>query len=93
MKSIISAHNKQIMYPDMKEFGCNCRDKSECPLDNKCLTPQLIYQADVTNNIDNEYKHYLGLTETKFKVRHSNHKKSFKYIHYKNNIRTISFEY
>ena len=85
MKSIISAHDKQILYPDMKEFDCNCRDKNKCPLDNKCLPPQLIYQADVTNNIDNEYKYYLGLAKTTFKERHNNHKKSFKNVHYKNN--------
>ena len=26
--------------------------KKNCPLDNKCLKPQLVYQADVTNGTD-----------------------------------------
>ena len=45
MKSIISSHNKQILTPKNKQVGCNCRIKNSCPLDNKCLTSQLIYQA------------------------------------------------
>ena len=77
MKSIISSHNKQILTPKNR-FGCNCRVKNSCPLDNKYLTSQLIYQADVTNTLDNEDNYYLGLAETIFKERYSNHKSSFK---------------
>ena len=54
MKSVISRHNKQIPTPKNKQVGCNCRVKNSCPLGNKCLTSQLNYQADVTNNLDNE---------------------------------------
>ena len=78
MKSIISSHDKQIPTPNNKQVGCNCRVKNSCPLDNKCLTSQLIYQADVTNSLDDEHKYYLGLAETTFKERYSNHKSSFK---------------
>ena len=77
MKSIISNHNKQILAPKNKQVGCNCRIKSSCSLDNKCLTQQLIYQADVTNNLDDDCKYYLGVAETTFKERYSNHKSSF----------------
>ena len=84
MKSIISSHNKQILAPKNKQVGCNCRVKNSCPLDNKCLTSQLIYQSDVTNNLDNEYKYYLGLAETTFKERYSNDKSSFKNENSKN---------
>ena len=77
MKSIISSHNKQILTPKNKQVGCNCRIKNSCPLDNKCLTWQLVYQVDVTNNLDDEYKFYLGLVETTFKERYTNHKSSF----------------
>ena len=45
VKSIISSHNKQILPPKNKQVGCNCRVKNSCPLDNKCLTSQLIYQV------------------------------------------------
>ena len=61
MKSIISSHNKQILTPKNKQVGCNCRIKNSCPLNKKCLTLQLIFQADVTNNLDGEYKYYLRL--------------------------------
>ena len=67
MKSIISSHNKQILTPKNKQVVCNYKIKNSFPLDNKCLTSQLIYQADATNNLDNEYKYYLGLAETTFK--------------------------
>ena len=77
MKSIISSLNKQIITPKNKQVGCNWRIKNSCPLDNKCLTSQLIYQADATNNLDDEYKYYLGLAETTFKERYTNHKSSF----------------
>ena len=77
MKSIISSHSKQIPSPKNKQVGWNCRIKNSCPLDNKCLTWQLVYQVDVTNNLDDEYKFYLGLVETTFKERYTNHKSSF----------------
>ena len=42
------------------------------------------YQADVTNNLDNEYKYYLGLAGTTFKERYGNHKSLFKNENSKN---------
>ena len=74
MKSVISGHNKQVLHPKHKTKGCNCRDKSSCPLDNKCLMPKVIYQADVSNDTDDTYKYYLGFAETSFKDRYNNHK-------------------
>ena len=44
---VLSAHNRNILYSKKSEFGCNCRSKTNCPLDNKCLTPKIVYQADV----------------------------------------------
>ena len=43
--SIISSHNKAVLYSDNTEYGCNCNDKNKCPLDNKCLTPRIVYRA------------------------------------------------
>jgi hypothetical protein len=34
--SIISSHNKNILNPKPKSFGCNCRIKAECPLNGAC---------------------------------------------------------
>ena len=67
MGSVISAHNQSLLTPNNNSFGCNCRNKSNCPLEEKCLTPKVIYQAYVTNDVDEEYKFYYGLTETSFK--------------------------
>ena len=39
-----------LYYPKSSEFGCNCRSKTNCPLDNKCLTPKIVYKADVRND-------------------------------------------
>ena len=57
MGSIVSAHNQHLLTPDKNSFGCN---KS---VEHKCLTQKVIHQADVTNDGDNEYKFYYGLTE------------------------------
>ena len=65
------------MRPKPQPKGCNCRDKNTCPLENKCLTPMIIYQAAVTNDTDDTYKYYLGLAETSFKDRYRNHISSF----------------
>ena len=55
MSSILTSHNKKILAENEKQYECNCRNKDECPLDNKCLTPRVIYEADnfdFTNKIE-----------------------------------------
>ena len=44
MSSILTSHNKKILAENEKQYECNCRNKDECPLDNKCLTPRVIYE-------------------------------------------------
>ncbi len=83
VNSIISAHNKTVLNPkNNEEHGCNCRVKENCPLQNKCLTPCLIYEATVSNDQNNEVKRYIGLTEGTFKQRYANHCKDFRQIKY-----------
>ena len=84
MVSVISAHSRYLLTPNNSSFGCNCRNKSNCPLKKKCLTPKVIYQADMTNDIDDEYKVYYGLTETLFKQRFRNQTKLFSHQQYQN---------
>ena len=62
MKSIKSTDNKQILTPKSYQTECNCRVKNFYSLENTCLTSQIIYKANVTNNLDSEYKYYLGLS-------------------------------
>ena len=82
MKQIIDGHNKRILNstkaPDKVLKTCNCRNKLDCPLQGKCLTSSVIYQATV-NRLDNHQKEtYIGLTEHPFKTRYYSHIHSFK---------------
>ena len=77
MGSIISSHNKQVLQPRNQNYGCNCRKKENCPLDNKCLTPNIIYEAQISNTND-EHKKFLGAAETSFKEIYNKHTRNFK---------------
>ena len=79
MKSVISSQNKQILNPCREYFGCNCRVQNECPLDNKCLTPNIVYEAHVSNKTNNKCKRYHGASETPFKERFRNRTRDFKH--------------
>ena len=61
-----------------------CRNANECPLNNMCLTKDLIYQAEVITKEDNDIKTYIGMTAKTFKDRYRNHKKSFEDIKHEN---------
>ena len=64
--NIIKKHNRAILNrkPTISEDGCNCREKTRCPpLNNKCLTTSIIYEANVTSDSENSEKKYIGLTE------------------------------
>ena len=77
--SILSSHNKHILNSNSAVCGCNCSNKDECPLENKCLTLRIVYRADVTNNKTDEHKYYYGISDTPFKERYENHKTSFRH--------------
>ena len=85
IKNKIDQHNKSQLKPKENNSNtCNCRNKTACPLEGKCLQSSIIYQATVTANQPSnnsaaiETKEtYIGLTETTFKLRHGNHKHSF----------------
>ena len=59
---IISSHSKQVLKPKIESYGCNCRDRDSCQMENQCLTPQIVYRADISNDKDNETKFYYSLT-------------------------------
>ena len=48
--------------------------KTDCPMQNKWFTPQVVYEAEVTKSTGEELKIYYGLTKTIFKEKHQNHK-------------------
>lgn len=87
MKQIINSHNKKILSPKVNtnQRTCNCINKNTCPLEQKCLTKNIVYKATVTSNCPTyKSKIYFGLCETTFKQRYSNHKRSFNIARYKN---------
>ena len=58
MSSIISSHSKQVLQPYNKNYGCSCMKKKSCSLENKCLMPNITYEAQITNNTNDKYKKY-----------------------------------
>ena len=58
--SFILGQKKPLLQPIITKFGCNCREKNTCPLQNQCQTPNLVYQADVENEVSDEKKRYIS---------------------------------
>ena len=87
MKTIIHKHNSQILNKSdttQDKQTCNCIQKDNCPFNGNCLTDNIIYEARITSDKPNyQEKVYIGLAETTFKKRYSNHKKSFNVEKYK----------
>ena len=80
MASVIRNHNTSLLKnptpTDIKE--CSCHQKTECPLNKKCLSGYLVYNALVDWLVTNKTKHYYGTCEKKFKERYNNHITSFR---------------
>ena len=85
---IISAHNKNIINPNTKSFGCTCRVEEHCPLNEECLTPMIIYRAIVKNR---EAIKYIGLADTPFKDCYRNNTKDFNKKEYINNTELAKY--
>ena len=80
MKNIINNHNNMIIKNNRTNPPtpkCNCRIQNSCPLNGKCLTTELVYQATVTRNDNQQEETYIGLTENTFKTRYNGHTSSF----------------
>ena len=62
---------------DVKELkSCNCRIKSECPLNVQCQVTDIIYKCTILSP-DKPNNVYLGTAQGDFKKRLYNHRKSF----------------
>ena len=82
IKASISNHNRQVLKnrnpSQIPSKSCNCRIKSECPLDGNCLVRSVVgtkprLQATMGIKV---VKDYMGKTAGPFKLRYSNHLKS-----------------
>ena len=56
---------------------CSCRQKSDCLLNQNCLSECLVYNAVVNTSTT---KNYYGTCEKNFKERYNNHTSSFRNI-------------
>ena len=63
ISSKISTNNRRIVNPPHNNYASYCRNKPYCPLDNKCLTPSIVYKAIIspTSKPDKKYLKYLKL--------------------------------
>ena len=82
MGSVFSKHNKKILFRKEDQYGCSRRNKAECPLDNNCLTPRIIYQTDVLTNLNDSKKFYITLADIAFKEGYRNNTRDFRNQHY-----------
>ena len=74
------------MFPkkSTEQRTCNCLNKANCPLEQKCFTTNIVYKAKVTSSSQNyQEKVDFGSCETTFKKRFWNHKKSCNLNEYK----------
>ena len=77
-KKIIQAHNKRILAKNNMNATnreCNCRRNTVCPVNGKCLTENVVYEAKVTTS--NSSRTYIGSTGGTFKSRYNTHTYSF----------------
>ena len=91
MKKIIDAHNQKVLEPlkDNSARLSNCRNPQEFPLDGKCLTSSVVYEAEVTAGVS--VMNYYGLTERTFKERYNRHQSDFRHV--KNRYNTALSKY
>ena len=82
---IITSHNKTVLSNEKSEAEqtrqCNCRNKTSCPLQGKCLQKGVIYQATIMQSNTGKQDTYIGVTENEFKTRYNQHTSSFKFEH------------
>ena len=83
INSKISSNNRRIINPPPTNYDCNCRNESDCPFDNKRLTPSIVCKAtvSVTNRPDVKY---FGISETAFRDSYRNHTRDFRHKEYIN---------
>ena len=82
---IISAHNKSTLATAARPAEqvesnrtCNCKKNNTCPLEGKCLSSEIVYQATVTRHDNMKEETYVGLTENSFKTRYNGHTSTFR---------------
>ena len=90
MSSVIASHNRTIIEPTSNNHVCNCRNRTKCPLVNKCLTTNIVYKTVVSapSKPDNKY---FGIAETSFKDRFRNRTRDFRRKKYVNSTELFKY--
>ena len=76
MKSVIQNYNANLISKHTTAVAarsCSCRQKSECLLNNKCLSKSLVYKEAVSLTRSQVNKYYYGTCGKTFKERYNNH--------------------
>ena len=93
VRSIITSHNTRIIRKsqpqDISAENFNCRNKHACPLQNKCMSKDIVYKATIFTGNTQDTKHYIGMTSNTFKERYRNHIKSFTHKKYSNETECV----
>ena len=95
ISQIINSHNNEIINVfhnrvnnnniNSKKIECNCKSRSDCPMNGLCNLDNVVYQAIINPKDDiTDRKSYIGISSTNWKVRYGNHKLSFPHEHQKN---------
>ena len=79
---IVSGHNKNLLNPNVNQYGCNCWIREDYLLQNQWLTPNIIYRDDVHCEANKDHKFYFGVAQTPFKERFRNHNRDFNHEQY-----------
>ena len=90
ISSILSNHNRKVLSKNEKQYQCNCRNKNECPLENKYFTPRVIYEAEVIT-WNTSRKFYIEFSYTPFKEHYYNKKRGFRKRRYEKSIELSNF--
>ena len=71
MKSVIQNHNTNLQSKQttpVAASSCSCRQKSECPLNNECLSENFVCKAAFSQTPLQINKYYYGTCEKTLKA-------------------------
>ena len=101
-KNIISKRNKRIknFYYEINGKICNCRNKKNCPLDNKCKKNVKIDRKKLSIKLKLKPMNYInelsakvnfGISEIEFIFMHNNHTMPFRNQTHENDFKLSKF--
>ena len=69
MEKLVKKHNNNLLRKNnTNKRTCNCRANNTCPLDDKRLSSNIAYSAEVLIDNNQQGDKYFGISETEFKT-------------------------